>query len=199
MKKKGIIKNQEGSALIPVLCILCILAAFVLAMVFSSYQVLTRAQRAATKEQCRMSSVTFEEQFQKMLEEDSSEDDTVLNEAQKYFYNKIFVEKSWKYYNKEEENHSDKEEVTKVFNAALPGTSRENVGDVTIKMYWEWNEEDSNNAQYQTIVLVVKVKSSLRGQQYTSTTQYELRKPDTDTTDWNDTSNWKWAHSWSGN
>ena len=84
MKKKGIIKNQEGSALIPVLCILCILAAFVLAMVFSSYQVLTRAQRAATKEQCRMSSVTFGEQFQKMLEEDSSEDDTVLNEAQKY-------------------------------------------------------------------------------------------------------------------
>lgn len=199
MKKKDIIKNQEGSALIPVLCILCILAAFVLAMVFSSYQVLTQAQRAATKEQCRMSAVTFSEQFQKMLEEDISEDDTVLNETQKYLHNKLFVENSWKYYNKDEENHSDKKDVTLNFNAELPGTGRANVGDMSIKMYWEWNEDDSNSDQYQTIVLVVKVKSSLRGQQYTSTTQYELRKPDTDTIDWADTSNWKWAHSWSGN
>lgn len=199
MKKNQAIKNQEGSALIPVMCILFILAAFVLSMVFASYQVLTQAQRAATKEQCRLSAITFSEQFRDKLEEDDTEDDAELNELQQYLYDKIFANHEWGYYNKDEDGHSEKKDVTRTFSTSLSDNTRAAVGDTVVKMYWEWNEDDSNHKQYQTIVLVVKVTSKLRGQQYTSTTQYELRKPGTENVDWNDTTNWKWAHSWSGN
>lgn len=198
MKKNQVIKNQEGSALIPVMCILFILAAFVLSMVFASYQVLTQAQRAATKEQCRLSAITFSGQFQEKLEEDDTVDEAKLNELQQHLYDKIFLNKEWKYYNKDEEGHSDKNAVTYTFSASLSNDSRAAVGDTVVKMYWEWNKEDSDSSRYQTIVLVVKATSKLRGQQYTSTTQYELRKPGTENVDWNDTMNWKWAHSWSG-
>lgn len=103
MKKKQIMKNQDGSALIPVLCVLCILAAFILTMVFASYQVLTQAQRAATKEQCRLSAITFSEQFQKQLEEDDVDDDNKLNGLQQDLHDKI-TDGSWQYYNKDEED-----------------------------------------------------------------------------------------------
>lgn len=201
MKKKHIIKNEEGSALIPVLCILCILAAFVLALVLASYQVLTQAQRAATKEQCRLSAITLSDQIRSELEAEEEEDSTALNEIQQYLYDSIYVNKSWKYYNEKEEQHSDKIDTarTLTFDTKSGSETWKYTGEPVIKMYWESNEEDQKAGKYENIVLVVKVTSTLRGQKYTVTTQYELKKPNTEGTDWSKTENWKWAHSWSGN
>lgn len=200
MKKKQIMKNQDGSALIPVLCVLCILAAFVLTMVFASYQVLTQAQRAATKEQCRLSAITFSEQFQKQLEEDDTDDENKLNGLQQDLHDKI-TGGSWQYYNKDEDGHSTKADVTRTFDADMKDTNSKSelsAGHTTVKMYWESSKAIQDNNQYGDIVLVVKVTTKLRGQQYTVTTQYELRKPGTESVDWTDIGNWKWAHSWSG-
>lgn len=199
MKKKRIIKNENGSALIPVLCILFILAAFVLTMIFAAHQVLTMAQRSATKEQCRLTAITLSEQIGSQLEAEDGSDSTKLNGFQQYLYDKIFADDEWKYYNEEEEAHSDKEKAVRSFELNMTEDGSTFVGDSTMKIYWESNQEDQDALRYENIVLVVKITSSLRGQKYTVTTQYELKKPGTETVDWSSTENWKWAHSWNGN
>lgn len=60
-------KRNEGSALIFVMCILCVFMAAALIMILVSYQVLTNAQQSAVKDQCRISAVSFNKLLEKEI------------------------------------------------------------------------------------------------------------------------------------
>lgn len=199
MKKRVRSQNQDGSALIPVLCILCVFMAFILALVLSSYQVLSKAQFAASKEQCRISAIAFSQGLEEELCADDPSDEKRLSEFQSYVRERIQF-KGWAYYNKDEAGHNDKKAVADTLKVDIPVESDafDKSGKMKIAMHWESNSADMVNGDYRNVVLVVKVTSELRDQTYAVTTQYELCKPGADTIDWRDTANWKWAVSFRG-
>ncbi|MEG1505003.1 MAG: hypothetical protein RR369_01515 [Lachnospiraceae bacterium] len=189
--------HQEGSALIPVLCILCAFMTFVLAMILTSYQVLNRAQRSATKEQCRLSAITFSQELEKVLEEDHPEDEQKLNGLQTYIWEQVTT--NWPYYNAEEEGHKDKKTVSRPLELKIIPDITPQSGQLKATMYWEFDNASAEKAMFQNAVLVVKVTSTLRNQSYTVTTQYELQKPpNEEKIDKTKPVYWKWAHSWRG-
>lgn len=60
-------KNQDGSALVIVMCVLCVLTAIILSMIFAAYQVYHNAQKADVQEQCKQSVLTMEEVLEAQL------------------------------------------------------------------------------------------------------------------------------------
>ncbi|MBS7009303.1 hypothetical protein [Anaerostipes sp.] len=176
-------KRNEGSALIFVMCILCVFMAVALIMILVSYQVLTNAQQSAVKDQCRISAVSFNKILEKEItspEGQGTSDDNI-----RYFlYDQIKNDK-WVYYNEKEEGHGEKE-AFRTLDIDMIQSAKDTLGEIQVTMYWE-SEKDAPADQ---TVLVTKVSSSSRKQEYHITTRYSL-KISTD-----DPEQWTWAVKW---
>lgn len=182
MKEKQ--KKQDGSALIMVVCLLCVFAAFSLSMTVMAYQTLSQSQQSATKEQCRISAITYS---QVLEQEITSEKAT---EMKTYLYNEIHGN-TWPYYSQGKSGH-EKEDAYRHLTTHLDSLATTKFGDMSSVMYWEMDGD------YGEIVLVMIVTSEQHNQKYSVTTRYELKKPeDAGDEEWNlDT--WKWVVTWQG-
>lgn len=177
-------KKQDGSALIIVVCLLCIFAALSLSMTVMAYQTLSQSQQSATKEQCRIAAITFSQ----ILEQDITSDET--NEIKTYLYNEIHGN-TWPYYSQGKTGH-EKEDAYRSLTTHLDSSATSKFGDMSSDMYWEMDGD------YGEIVLVMIVTSEQHNQKYSVTTRYELKKPDDAGDEEWDLDTWKWVVTWQG-
>lgn len=176
-------KRNEGSALIFVMCILCVFMAAALIMILVSYQVLTNAQQSAIKDQCRISAVSFNKILEKEItapEGQGTADDNI-----RYFLYDQIKNNKWVYYNDKEEGHGEKD-AFRVLDMEMIQSAKDTLGDIKVTVYWE-SEKD---APLDQAVLVTKVSSISRKQEYHITTRYSLKINTTGPEQWN------WAAKW---
>lgn len=176
-------KRNGGSALIFVMCILCIFMAIALIMVLVSYQVLTNAQQSAVKDQCRISAVSFNRILEKEIT-DSKGQGTEADNIRYFLYDQIKNNK-WVYYNDKEEGHGEKE-AYRILDTEMIQSAKDTLGEIQVTMYWE-SEKD---APLDQAVLVTKVSAVSRKQEYHITTRYSLKISTSEPEQWN------WAARW---
>lgn len=180
MKKR---KREEGSALIFVMCILCVFMAAALIMILVSYQVLTNAQQSSVKDQCRISAVSFHKVLEKEITDPKGQGET--DDNIRYFLYKQIKDGTWAYYNDQEDGHGEKEAFY-TLDVGMIQSAKDTLGDIQVTMYWE----SEKNAPLDQAVLVTKISCSSRKQEYHITSRYSL-KISTDGAE-----RWTWAVKW---
>lgn len=164
--------NQTGSALVGVLCVMCIFTALALSMLFAAYQVLHHSQQIMTKEQCHVLAETFSKELDKEI--------VMLNDSEgirKYIKDAMTQGSgnTWSGYDKreeEEKNGPAKSEVTKHIEAEMGEETETKTGTLDIGMYWK---KANGTAPYENRILVVEVTARLRGEQYQIVNEYRLQ------------------------
>lgn len=160
--------NKTGSALVGVLCIMCVFAALALSMLLASYQVLQHSQNIMTKEQCHVLADTFSKQVSSEIT--NASDDTTGLQA----YIKTAMEEdggAWTYYDEEEAGHT-KQEVIKRIDAQSDTRLEEKTGELQIGLYWK---KTGSSEEYEDRTLVAEVTAKLRGEQYQIVNEYRLK------------------------
>lgn len=176
-------KRNEGSALIFVMCILCVFMAVALIMIMVSYQVLTNAQQSAVKDQCRISAVSFNKILQNEIT-DAKGQGTTDDNIRYFLYDQIKNDK-WVYYNDKEDGHGEKE-AFRTLDIGMIQSAKDTLGEIQVTIYWE-SEKD---APLDQTVLVTRVSSSSRKQEYHITTRYSLKISKVEP------EKWTWAEQW---
>ena len=160
--------RNKGAAMIVVLCIMAVLMALSLAVLLSASVVMGNAQKAATREQCRLTAITFSEALEEKLTED-------------------YDDPTFKVEN-EEAGHNSKKAVTRSFTVEnLPSDSA--YGDIAVDMYWESDGTvaiDDEELRYSNSILVVVVTCSYKGQTQKVKSQYALKCQYEESVDKND-------------
>lgn len=189
MKRTTLKNENKGAAMLMVLCVLCIFLTLGLSMIFMSFQVLSNAQQVTTKEQAKITAVTFNKSLQKEITDDSGtasfETGKPPANIREYVYDQI-ENKGWKYYNSEESGHEKTETFRTLHVNIAPTNYTKNTGTVETTMYWE-SEKDSD---FNDANLVTIVKGTFRNQSYSVKTQYEVQKKSE--------KNWIWTVTWQG-
>ncbi|PWJ73793.1 UNVERIFIED_CONTAM: hypothetical protein C7383_111129 [Murimonas intestini] len=195
--------RNKGAAMIVVLCIMAVLMALSLAVLLSASVVMGNAQKAATREQCRLTAITFSEALEEKLTEDY-DDPTfkVENEGIRTYLREAISSKQWLYYNEAEAGHNSKKAVTRSFTVEnLPSDSA--YGDIAVDMYWESDGTvaiDDEELRYSNSILVVVVTCSYKGQTQKVKSQYALKCQYEESVDKNEGEtapvSWKWQRMW---
>ncbi|MDD3183842.1 MAG: hypothetical protein PHT76_00825 [Anaerostipes sp.] len=188
MKRTMKENENKGAAIIIVLCVLCIFMALSLSMIFMSFQVLNNAQKSSTKEQSKISAVTFNDTLKQEIISEKGilgyDTGKTPENVRQYIYQQI-SENKWPYYNTAEPGHGKYDDTMRDLTISIPETKTPNMGTVKAKMYWESSEDESDMSN---VILVTSVTATFRKQSYTVKTQYELQKDSAD--------NWKWTVTW---
>lgn len=164
--------SQTGSALVGVLCVMCIFTALALSMLFAAYQVLHHSQQIMTKEQCHVLAETFSKELDKeIVMPDDSEG------IRKYIKDAMTQEggSAWSGYDKKENEEGSgpsKAEVTKHIKADMGESTETKAGTLDIGMYWK---KANGTVPYENRILVVEVTAKLRGEQYQIVNEYRLQ------------------------
>lgn len=177
-------KRDGGYTMIIVMCLMFLFMALSLSMLFSSAQVLARAERAASQKQSRVSAVSFAEWMDQELQ-NSPKDDNLCG-----CIKKRFQDKSWPAYTGDLEHEA---EVAILTFSPKPGTGTggfpKELGELEIKMYWE-TEDGGTDPEDPQVDLVVTVKAVVREEQFSVTTRYAKQlEPETEGAEavWNGT------------
>lgn len=159
--------NKSGSALIGVLCIMCVFTALALSMLFASYQVLHHSQQIMTKEQCHVLAVTFSQQLDNEIIKTGDQDG-----IRKYIKDTMTKDNGndWLYFAEDESGHA-KKDVIKNVSAKMNSDTETKAGNLNIGMYWK---KIQSSEAYDNRLLVVEVTAKLRGEQYRITNEYRL-------------------------
>lgn len=161
--------RKNGSALIGVLCVMCIFATLALSMLFAAYQVLHHSQQIMTKEQCHVLADTFSREVSGEIT--NAKDDT--NGLRGYIKTSMEAD-GWTYYDEEEDGHA-KKDVMKLIETQMSDSELEKKsGTLEIGLYWK---KVGGSEAYENRVLVAEVTAKLRGEQYQIVNEYRL-KPD---------------------
>lgn len=160
-------EHKTGSALVGVLCVMCIFAALALSMLFAAYQVLHHSQQIMTKEQCHVLADTFSKEVSGEIT--SAEDDTT---GLRGYIKRTMADDSWTYFDKEEAGHA-KEDVIKKIDAQMGnGELEKKSGTLEIGLYWK---RIGGSEAYEKRILVAEVTAKLRGEQYQIVSEYRLK------------------------
>lgn len=168
MKKPAVRDNQEGSALIPVVCVLLVLAAIVLSMIFAAYQVYTTAIQSFIHEQSRVLAESLDETLGAELMATSQEGAVTSSLQQKIYEDiKSNIENgtTWP-------QHTKREIKVDIGNDAVPGN------EVTIQM--EWNSTGTDLASVETQVELTAYVTVVRQNQTCTVTSKYNRSPSSD-------------------
>lgn len=158
--------------MIIVMCLMFLFMALALSMLFSSALLLARAERTAAQKQCRASAISFAEWMDKELQKDPEYSGGEPNNLCAHIKKK-FADGSWPAYSEAPGHEAEVAILT--FMTTGTGTSafpEDKFGKVEVEMYWETEDSSADPKDPQTN-LVVTVKASLRGEQYSVTTRYE--------------------------
>lgn len=200
--------KNKGVAMIVVLCIMAVLMALSLAIILSASVVMGNAQKAAIREQCRLTAITFSEALEEKLTEDYDDPTYKLeNEGIRTYLREAISSNEWLYYNEAEAGHSSKKAVTRSFSVdGLPEDSA--YGDITVDMYWESDGTiaiEDEELKYSNSILAVAVTCSYKGQtqkvksQYALKCQYEEsveKAAEADAPEEKAPVSWKWQRMW---
>lgn len=168
-------KKDGGYTMVIVMCLMFLFMALALSMLFSSAQVLARAERAAAQKQSRVSAVSFavwmDEELQKPPAYTGGSDAKGSNLCG--CLEERFQEKSWPAYTGDLGHEA---EVAILTFTPKQGTGtgafpKEQLGDMEITMYWE-TEEGGTDPEDPQVDLVVTVKAVVQGEQFSVTTRY---------------------------
>lgn len=170
MKKPAVRNNQEGSALIPVVCVLLVLAAIVLSMMFAAYQVYTSGLQTAIKQQTKVMAQSLDQ----TLEEELRQGNTQENTLRAILYTKINEAA--------ENNQTEGEQDVQMSLAADAGQS--SVPDQT-DAYIEWEKKGN------IYVLTTHVTVRRQKQQYTVISVYHQGIDNGETSD--SAAKWTWT------
>ncbi|MEF9940704.1 MAG: hypothetical protein RSA90_01755 [Lachnospiraceae bacterium] len=171
---KSIKDRQEGSALIMVLCALCIFVVLALTMILTSFHILRNAQQSATKEQCRITAITFS----KALEKDITQ--TKTETGLRSYLHKQFVADTWPGYDKKESGHG-KSESHRLLKIEMGDEWSKKGGTLSATVFWE---QKGTELLYDNRLVSVVVKASLRGEEFSVTTQYRLQPDSVGSGNW---------------
>lgn len=164
-------KKDQGYTMIVVICLMFLFMALALAMLFSSAQVLARAERAAAQKQSRVSAVSFAGWMDVEL---GNVPDYTAGDPKNLCacIEKRFQEKSWPAYTGDLGNEAEVAILTFTPKSGT-GTSGfpKELGDLEVKMYWE-TEEGGTDPEDPQADLVVTVKAVVQGEQFSVTTRY---------------------------
>lgn len=178
-------KKNKGAAMIAVLCIMAIFVTLCLAMLLTASILLSRANKTAYQEQCRVYAVTMSKELEKALCNNTDGDSdfyTMVTDRIKGNMNGTL--NNWPYLNTNEFGHSESWGVYLSYklNAA---DSKE---DVSVRLYWE----SEYGADVGDIRLHVEVTAALSGEQHTVNTVYSAGKVPADT---GSAEKWYWSFS----
>lgn len=163
MKMRKHKPNNDGSALIPVLCMICVFMALILSLILTSYQVLSHAQKAATKEQCRIGALSFSEALKKEL---AAPGNGTIAEG---IAGQI-ASKTWEYYN---ESEGKDKKVKKQLSVNLNETEMRQYGTFEVEAYWKGDLLAVQTGNYSNIELVITTTCKLRKQSFSVTATYK--------------------------
>lgn len=160
-------ESRTGSALVGVLCVMCIFSAIALSMLFASYQILHHSQQIMTKEQCHVLADTFSKEISSEIT--SAKDDT---NGLRAYIKAAMEEEAWTYFDEEEPGHA-KKDVIKQIETQMNNTRLEKkTGTLEIGLYWK---KIGDSEEYENRVLVAEITAKLRGEQYQITNEYRLK------------------------
>lgn len=165
-------KSDRGYTMIIVMCLMFLFMALAFSVLFSSAQTLARAQREAARKQSRASAVSFAEWIDEELK-------ALPDEAQKKLSYQIRERllnetNKWPSYTGELEGEVEVAVLTftpKMGTGAASAFKEEEFGQLEVKMYWE-AEDGSRDPKAPGVNLVVTVKATVRGEQFSVTTRY---------------------------
>lgn len=161
-KKINAEKNQEGSAVIIVMCVLCVLVALALSMIFAAYQVYSHVQKSATQEQCKQSVITFN----KELEKDITASGTIQsNSIRGYIRDVVLTGRALE----TNDNGTDNRDTAGVMHeVSITNENEEAYGDLTLNLYFQYEDEEKRTGA----ILYTVLSCSYRGEQYRETRSY---------------------------
>lgn len=170
-------KNKKGDAMIMVICIMAIFLALSLAAIFSASSLMSGALKSKTRDQCRLSAVTFSKMLKEEFEWKTDYEDTEKNKLRNYIREEM--EGGWTYYNEGEAGHTNLEQLKKEFtvNAAAIGDMNENAGEMTVSVYWTSDQTSFSPHTYkdfQSAKVVIEVTCKREKQEQTIRTFYTI-------------------------
>ncbi len=149
MRKK--ISNEQGAAMVLVICLMAIVVTLSLVVVFSSSSLAAASQREVKQEQIRLATIDMNKSIGKQLTSSSGE-------LYDYLYQNIslFGQGNWNYYNEDELGHTNID----MFKRSFSATDADNDISYKVEIYWKCNSEafsDQSDSRYSNADLVLCV------------------------------------------
>lgn len=210
-------KRQEGAAMIVVMCVMVMIIALSLALLLSASVLITNANRAARKEQCRVTAVAVAKLLEKEIVEFNYQgypgDDKKENHPGesvsdlKYILGSCYTD-AWRSYDKTKTSSLEGKKSNNIIRYELEDGRLP--GDTLVELYWtdEGEEEaelDRNQPTaasdiFREIHLYVRVTNTVGEESATiiSSFQPDQIRPDETAKTW---TSWKWkyvGHEWEG-
>lgn len=173
--------NKKGDAMIMVICIMAIFLALSLAAILSASTLMSGSIKSRTKEQCRLSAITFSKVLEAELTRKNDYEDRKNGSTDSLrSYLRKQMESGWTYYNEDELGHSDLKERKKEFDLDSSSFTdldhpEDNFGEIHVAVYWTAEAgEFGVYKDYSSAKIAVEVTCGKKGQKQKIRTWYNV-------------------------